>query len=367
MPWLFNDVTTLAPGAPLASPLAFGPASYEFLKDNGSYHVIFQGFIEGQGGDGRIHELWWDNGGWHHNDLTNAAGAPLANQFSDLAAYTRKNTEQHVCYMGADNHIHELWWNGGWGHTDLTNNTGGAPLALNGPVGYANDDSQQVVYRDVGSHVHLLRYHGNSWQHHEDLTADHGGAPVLDSLRTGYFFDVQGTQHVVYQGSDNHVYELFGDSSGAWQPCSDLTVNWHAPKAKSAPIGYAFEATATQHVFYLGADDNHIYELLWDNNVWHPNDLTLRTGAPQASPAGPATGYVFVSQRTQHVFCKGTDNHIYELLWDDNGWHPYNDLTVVTGAPLAASDPSGNVFTVGQDTQHVVYTSQDHHIIELST
>ena len=80
-----------------------------------------------------------------------------------------------------------------------------------------------------------------------------------------------------------------------------------------------------------------------------------------------SVGYVFRPDETQHVVYAGTDGHIYELTKDAIGWHLL-DLTIATGgAPLAAGDPIGYEFTpdVGQGTRHVVYTSVDHHLIEL--
>ena len=63
------------------------------------------------GQDLHIHELWWDNNGWHHNDLTAAAGAPLpaVNQSMSGYAFEAQRT-QHVIYVGQDPDIHELWW-----------------------------------------------------------------------------------------------------------------------------------------------------------------------------------------------------------------------------------------------------------------
>jgi hypothetical protein len=65
---------------------------------------------------------------WNLNDLTAAAGAPLA--ASSPAGYTWDvDSTQHVVSRGTDNHIHELWFNGQWNHNDLTN-AAGAPLAM---------------------------------------------------------------------------------------------------------------------------------------------------------------------------------------------------------------------------------------------
>ena len=93
MGWHYNDLTANT-GAPPAS----GPPMGYIFDAQGTQHVIYQGLIVDQGSDGRIHELWWDSNGWHHNDLTAAAGAPLA--FESSSAYVFESQEtQHVVYL----------------------------------------------------------------------------------------------------------------------------------------------------------------------------------------------------------------------------------------------------------------------------
>jgi hypothetical protein len=102
---------------------------------------------------------------------------------------------------------------------------------------------------------------------------------------------------------------------------------------------------------------------LLDFLIGHVQHMKQFTGAPLG---GRPTGYVFRPDETQHVVYAGTDGHIHELWWDNSGWH-HNDLTIATHAPPAGGDPTGYEFTpnVGQGTQRVVYTSSDHHIIQL--
>jgi hypothetical protein len=60
-----------------------------------------------RGTDDHIHELVF-NGGWCHNDLTGAAGAP-ANAAGDPAVHPWDvDSTLHVLYRGTDDHIHEL-------------------------------------------------------------------------------------------------------------------------------------------------------------------------------------------------------------------------------------------------------------------
>jgi hypothetical protein len=70
--------------------------------------------------DGHIHELVYTDH-WAHNDLTQAAGAPIAIGRSPLDGYqTTFNNQQHVNYVGADGHVHELVYTNHWAHNDLT-------------------------------------------------------------------------------------------------------------------------------------------------------------------------------------------------------------------------------------------------------
>jgi Astacin (Peptidase family M12A) len=94
--------------------------------------------------------------GWHHNDLTTAAGAPGA--AGDPAGYTWDvDSTQHVVFRGGDAHIHELWFNGAWNRNDLAV-AAGAPGAAGDPDGYTwnVDSTQHVVYRGGDGHIHEL-------------------------------------------------------------------------------------------------------------------------------------------------------------------------------------------------------------------
>jgi len=66
MAWNYNDLTSAAGGAPktLSQPTGYAFDAY------GTRHVTYVGI------DRHVHELWWNTSGWHHKDLTVAAGAP---------------------------------------------------------------------------------------------------------------------------------------------------------------------------------------------------------------------------------------------------------------------------------------------------
>src|SRR3984893_4207829 len=363
MGWTSYDLTSLT-GSPLAT---FSPAAYLFAQN--TRHAIYQGFTPEGGSDGHLYELYWAEGNdaWQYKDLTAEAGAPLATAYPTAYVFATTGS-QHVLYegQGGDGHVHELYWNenDGWQHHDLTD-ASSAPFALTVPTGYEfyAEGTQHVDYQGQDHHVHELWWRSNGW-HHSDLSAA-AGAPPADSPPYDYVFTAEGTQHVVYRGSDNHIHELWWDSSG-WHH-HDLTVAAGAPLATDDPTGYVFDVQGTQHVNYRGTD-GHIHELWWEASGWKHSDISGVTGAPPAYAGFRPKGYSFEFQMTgphptQHVIYVGTDGHIHELWWDGTGWH-HHDLTVATSAPLSISNPATYVWAE-QRTQHIVYNAESHHIIEL--
>jgi len=131
--------------------------------------------------------------------------------------------------------------------------------------------------------------------------------------------------------------------------------------------GYTFEAQNTQHVIYVGAN-RQIDELWVDGNGWHVNDLTVvASGSPVAPSLGtPLACYAFEKDYTQHVIYVSENHYVMELWWDKNGWH-VNDLIVAAGSPasLRLDTPLVGYAFENQSTQHVLYVSMDNHVIEL--
>ena len=352
------------------APLMFGkPACYIHYTQN----IVYVGFTPGVGPNGRIHQLRLDNNIWHPKELTLSPGAAPA--FFEVRAYVHyapSPATQHEVYLGKDNQgllddqVHELYAddNNDWHHNNLTTAVpGGAKLALTSPTGYEFRHLQHVIYQGIDSHIYELWHDSNGW-HVNDLT--NAPAVAIGPLTARVFTPID-TQNITFRGSGGaHIHELWWDNTGTWRR-SDLTVASQTPLTalvSSDPTNYLFWQQPTQHINYLGTD-GHVHELWWDyENGWQHNDLTFQTGAP---PGGLPSGYVFSDQETQHVVYRGNDGHIHELWWDNSGWH-HNNLT--TGAPdalMAGGDPTGYeaTSTPGHGTQHVIFASRDHHVIEL--
>ena len=352
--WHANDLTQYTKAQSPAPGSALDGYQTTF---NNQQHVNFIG------ADNHVHELYFDSQ-WHHNDLTALAGAPPAAAGSALDGYqTSFNNQQHVNFVGTDNHVHELYFDNRWHHNDLTVLAGAPPAAAGSALdGYQTsfNNQQHVNFVGTDNHVHEL-YFDNRW-HHNDLTVLAGAsAAAAGSAVDGYETSFNNQQHVNFVGADNHVHELYFDNR--WHH-NDLTVLAGAPAAAagSALDGYQTSFNNQQHVNFIGAD-NHVHELYFDNR-WHHNDLTVLAGAPAAAVGSALDGYQTSFNNQQHVNFIGADNHVHELYFD-NRWH-HNDLTVLAGAPAAATGSAVDGYeTSFNNQQHVNFIGADNHVHEL--
>jgi hypothetical protein len=122
-----------------------------------------------------------------------------------------------------------------------------------------------VTVKDQGlPSVDALIWPSSTW-HRADLTGI-AKAPTAAGDPDGYMFDAQGSQHVVYRGTDAHVHELWWDGKGSGWHHTDLTGIAKAPTAAGDPDGYMFDAQGSQHVVYRGTGrgtGGHLHELWW--------------------------------------------------------------------------------------------------------
>ncbi len=306
--WHSGDVTAAADAAPANPDSLMAYAS----ESTNTQHLMFVGRD-----DAHVYELRWDPDGWTSEDLTELADAPDAS--ATINGYAiESQLSHHIFYIRkTDRHVQELWWDTSqWRSQDLSAATQ-TPAALEGAiVAYvdAAQSIQHVVYAGADSHLHELWCDDTGW-HTTDLTAVTGAPGAVAGTAAGYMFDAQGTQHVFYVGADNKIHELWTDPSG-WH-ASDLTTMTGAPTPAASLLGaYAFEAQGTQHVIYLGVDDK-LYELWWDSDGWHVGDLSASVAAPTPARGRPLA-YAFESQHTQHVvYVTADDGRIVEL-WSGN-------------------------------------------------
>ncbi len=248
---------------------------------NNQQHVIFMDE------NNHIHELVYDSSVWTDNDLMNS-GFPIPDRKTPLAAYyTAWNEQQHIIYATLDGDVHELVYASGWKHHDLMIDISPAPEAANRGTfldAFGTDFNQQqhINYIGADGHIHEL-FHDGSWQA-KDLSKEAGALtpfllPILTSTLAGYSTEYDDRQHVHYISSDGHVHELLFD--GSWQHL-DLTKLSKCPvNANTASVlnGYATNFNSQQHVNFLGTDA-HLWEIAFAGGNWISTDLTAFALAP---------------------------------------------------------------------------------------
>lgn len=230
------------------------------------------------------------------------------------------------------------------------------------------DKTQHVLYQGTDFHIHELWLRlGRGWQHN-DLTAA-GGAPNFCVWPFGYTWSVDQTQHVVFFGyrlddlGDFGVHELRFKHGDGWQHnnLSQKTGQQFGVSNLGTPIGYTWDADRTQHVVCVSVQDMHVHEFWDDGSGWRHNDLTAEANAPAAF--SDLTAYTWQADQSEHViYCK--DQHVHELWLSYPGRWQHNDLTAATGAPTTLGRPAAYSWNVDR-TEHVIYYGTDSHLHEL--
>lgn len=276
-PWSYADLMVQPTGAPPAD--GFALVGYA-LKTGGSKQVVYTA------PDGHIHELAAEViGMWKHTNLTQVAGAPLA-EGAMLAAFAwEAKKARQVVYIGGDGHIHELMTQERqpWRHTDLTMVTK-APLADGTTLAayaWETGGTKQVIYTDNYGNIHELAAAAadDTWSHTDVMSLT--GATLVDGpALAAYAWETNRSKQIVYVGTDLHVHELVMDMSGTWE-YTDLTTLIGSPDASNGVIvGHEWSDQFAKHVVYLDMLKNpHIHSLMLKHgNAWQHTDLTDLTG-----------------------------------------------------------------------------------------
>jgi hypothetical protein len=328
--WSTTDLTA-ATGSPLA---AAGSALEAFYaKSEGLEHIVYLGT------NGHVCFMSFDSSSksWKFSDATAATGNTLAAPGSALATYEDASTlpaNLDVVYLGTNQHVYQLSLNtatAAWTNQDLTALTGNT-LAASGSALAATQGSvnnnRHIIYLGTNSHVYQLWFNGPaaSWAN-QDLTAGTGNTLAASGSALAQFFDSFGGQHVVYLGRNQHVYQLFwDDATGTWSN-QDLTATTGNTLAASgspltAFLGRIFSKNRdSEDIIYLGTN-GHVYQL-WFNpssGSWTNQDLTTfpPTVGALAASGSAITGFVDpnILAGGEHAFYLGTNHHIYQLYHD---------------------------------------------------
>src|SRR5579872_2914471 len=136
-------------------------------------------------------------------------------QCQQLASYIWYSSgTEHVVYIGADSHIHELYssGNGQWQQNDLTSNTCRTIIKFNPPGSSVRPAITPAI---TGP-----------------LAANPYGAIA------GFVWTGDNSQHVTYVGQDGHLHDLSYNSGTCWTN-TDLTVQVPNTSLPDASTGIA--------------------------------------------------------------------------------------------------------------------------------
>jgi hypothetical protein len=209
--WLDNDLTAFANGTPAAA----GSALDGYSASDNSQHI---NFVDGRG---HVHELYRSPdpaAQWLDNDLTAFANGTPATADSPLDGYSASDNSQHINFIDGSGHVHELYRSpdpaAQWLDNDLTTFAfaGGTPAAAGSALDeYSQaDNSQHVNFIDANGHVHeLYRNPAAQWLDN-DVTVCAGGTPAAAGSALDGYSQNDNSQHVNFIDANGHIHELYG-------------------------------------------------------------------------------------------------------------------------------------------------------------
>jgi hypothetical protein len=354
--WTDNDLIVLTGGVP-----AVIGSALDGYSDGSGEHA---NYIDA---NGHVHELYngqFSSGKWTDNDLTAQANGVPAAFGSGLDGYMT-NYGEHVNYIDANGHVHELYngqfSSGKWTDNDLTEQANGVSAVAGSALdGYADGSGEHVNYIDANGHVHEL-YNGEfspgKWTDN-DLTAQAGGVPAaagsgLDGYTTEY------GEHVNFIDANGHVHELYNGqfSSGKWidNDLIALTNGVPAVILRTLPL-HAYTDGSGEHVNYIDGN-GHVHELYngqFSSGKWTDNDLTQAASGVPAANGSALDGYTDGSG--EHVNFIDGNGHVHELYngqFSSGKWIDTDLIAVTNGVPT----PNGSALAAYSDGsgQHVYY------------
>jgi hypothetical protein len=290
------------------APSAFGNPFTYFDPAGNQVVLIFRG------SDNQVRDMYWMFGAVSHENLTGSINAPKTVD-NPAAWFSLHDSFHHVVYATADGHIHELYWQGpgGVGHGDLTSQIHAVPSAGD-PWPYYDParSTNIVVFRGTDGHIRSL-YWGPDGHLGQDDLSGYAGTPTASGDPFAWYTAADDTHRVVYRAGNGHLFELFWPDVTPVQG-RDLTTLSGAPPAVDNPTGGYNAADNTQHVIFKSGDGklHELWHFLGETDVHHA-DLTIAYGAPSA--ADRPFYYSSPWAPNQHVAYRGTNGHIYELLW----------------------------------------------------
>jgi RHS repeat-associated protein len=349
---------TAASGSPLTSVVTSDSSSHTFYVDSSRH----------------IYQIYWSSAsGWVNEDLTAITDNTPAGSGSGLTSTLMLNGSVHVFYLGSNQHIYDLSWSSaqGWANYDLSAITGNILAAAGSALSSAamsdgtSDGSVHVFYFGTNQHVYDISWSGGQGWANTDLSTITGntlaaaGSSITGSVMTN------NSLGIFYLGSNQHVYNISWSSAAGWGN-SDLTGN--TPVATGSKLTSLAPASGAvlELVFYEGTNQ-HIYSTFYSTSIpgWQTQDLTASTGNTLAV-IGSALTSTIVSGNWYVEYIGASNQHVYTLNFNGSIW-ANADLDSAAGSTVVAGAGSG-LSTVGSADNlymHVFYLNGNQHVYDL--
>jgi Fungal fucose-specific lectin len=204
--WHSNNLSERTGYTGALAPKVGSPLVATMFQAQESEHIMYIA------SDNTIRELWFYNGAWGGNNLTEATGAILPEQNTSLCTFSGDfNNTLHVIFIGTDHLVHELWWaDGGWQHDHTISSNPSAPNS--DLVGYSCefDQTHHVIYVDQKANIQELYRTGDEWGN-TTLSYANGAAPIGNSSTplSGNSDEVYQSQHIYYLDRSNRILEFY--------------------------------------------------------------------------------------------------------------------------------------------------------------
>jgi RHS repeat-associated protein len=288
--------------------------------------------------------------------------APNAASGSPLSAYIDPSGTQHFVYFTGNQHIDQFFHNSsGWGYNDGTAGAS-SPLAAGSSLStYTTTGGDGWIYLASDQHVHAVYWNGTTWGTN-DATVWSGAPPPAAGSALTSFLDSGGTYRWAFEGSNQHLYEItYNNTTGGGY--TDMTAAAGAPLAAVGSSLRSYDDPAGQTWVYL-ASDQHIHGIYLNSTGWGTNDAMVWSGAPPAA-AGSALSTLKDSGGTYRWAFQGSNQHLYQITYNNATGGGYQDLTAAAGAPVAAAGSALASYQVGQQLQWYFLDTNNHvdHII----
>jgi hypothetical protein len=271
-----------------------------------------------------------------------AGGATPAIQFTESRTWGLSSefdaADEKVYYLGSNSNLYQLAWSGGWTWLQATG-TNNRPSVVPGTqfAAYVNTiyNGDEVFYVvDSNGNSHIEQLWGSSLSP-TDLTIAAGGKTLAPGTSpVGYIDPVAGTDNVFYIGTDQRVHALVWSPVPGWKESAQLDAITPPSVAVGSPLSGHIKTCSngqvcSDEIFYIGANQ-HVYELWsWSQTPgWQFVDVTIANGTkPVAAAGSPLGGFNDTAAGIDAIFYLGTNQHLYELLFDSSGQWTSVDIT----------------------------------------